>query len=935
MNYANLKTRSNSWFFTAYVLTIALLVSFNAKANNITQASDSVKTDKIRVNIESAKVNSSTTEIVKDERLSTKKGASLKAAIKAAINNERSEPDLVFNIQVPTAGRYTMRTYATTNAEGAALMKKAKGKLESLFIKIQIDDNRPTKRVVYVPWDVPLQTSGKFDFTGKPQQIKIWLPRGVQFDYIDLSTYTPPAVPLKAQNFVPQIVPPASHPRLWVNQESLPLIKSRINTAENSAAWANVKKAAQEPFVFKFDPNVETKYNEALESAAEKKAFYYLITGDKTIGKEALTLMDEYLYTVEFGNVLDVTREIGRAIYIGSEVYDWCYDLMDAKQKDRMQNSLLRLADDMEIGWPPFLEPIVYGHGNEAQVCRDLLSMSIAIYDENPLPYKYTSYAVLEQLVPMRKFQYQSGRHNQGVSYGAYRFGWDLHAAWLFYRMTGKEVFDSNIKDVSSQFLYMRTPDGQMLRDGDGFGTSVNGKPYYWSNPQTTLLAYAYGADPVLKADFIRQGGLNANPVLYLLLNNPSLKPATTNTLPLTKDFGPVLGGMVARTGWDISDESDDVVAEIKGGGYQFANHQHSDAGSIQLFYRGFQFGDIGLYKFYGTPYDMNFNKRSISHSMMLAVDPNEKFGNLESNDGGTKSVRINPETEEQVVTDPFFHNGKVLSTDFGPSKTKPYFSYFSVDLTSAYSSKITSYNRNFCFLNTGIKEVPAIIIVADDMTTADPNFKKYWQINSINRPEIDNDKLIFHATYKGRTGKTFMNMLTPSASERETTTLSGEEAISSFGIKYTVPITNYPESHASRTMISPLKAKANDRFVTVFQVTNEQNTPLPVEHFKTTVSDVIVVADRLVSLANKPSLIKESFVIEVPKNKKTYQVLLTGINAGTWNVVDKHSNLKFNVEVKNGENTIFFIAKNGEFTLSPGLLKDAKMLVRNEKLTP
>jgi len=44
--------------------------------------------------------------------------------------------------------------------------------------------------------------------------------------------------------------------------------------------------------------------------------------------------------------------------------------------------------------------------------------MSIAVYDEDPVPYRYTSYLVLEQLVPMRKFEYQSPRHNQGVDYG-------------------------------------------------------------------------------------------------------------------------------------------------------------------------------------------------------------------------------------------------------------------------------------------------------------------------------------------------------------------------------------------------------------------------------------------------------------------------------------------------------------------------------------
>ena len=400
---------------------------------------------------------------------------------------------------------------------------------------------------------------------------------------------------------------------------------------------------------------------------------------------------------MEFGNILDITREMGRAIYAASEVYDWCYDLLTPSEKEIIYKNLMRLADDMEAGWPPFKQSVVNGHGNEAQICRDLLSMSIAIYDENPVPYQYTSYIILENLVPLRNFEYQSPRHNQGVNYGSYRFGWDMHSAWLFYRMTGKPVFDDNIKDVRKFWQYMRVPDGQMLRDGDGFTAGKPGEFSYWKSPQTMLLNYAYAKDPLVKAEFERQGGLPGNPVLYLLLNDPNLKPESgMESMPLTMDFGKVLGSMVARTGWNIGLNSNDVVAEIKGGGYHFANHQHADAGSIQLYYRGFQFGDIGVYKFYGTPYDLNFNKRSIAHSMMLAVDPEEKFLKTESNDGGVRFNQRFPRTPEEVQTDPLFDNGKVLSADFGPSKLKPYFSYFKADLTGAYTDITKEKKKNF-----------------------------------------------------------------------------------------------------------------------------------------------------------------------------------------------------------------------------------------------
>src|SRR5690606_3400557 len=97
-----------------------------------------------KLNFESVKINPQTVEIVDDKRLGSGKGMTLKAGVPGALNNERGEADLVFKVKVPAAGRFVMRTYAVTDDEGARLMKEAKGKYESLFMKVQIDENRPT-----------------------------------------------------------------------------------------------------------------------------------------------------------------------------------------------------------------------------------------------------------------------------------------------------------------------------------------------------------------------------------------------------------------------------------------------------------------------------------------------------------------------------------------------------------------------------------------------------------------------------------------------------------------------------------------------------------------------------------------------------------------------------------------------------------------------
>jgi len=914
-----------NYFFFPLIIFVAIVYSFVCDKNESISSKEpgtqysSAKRQVLRLGAEAAIINSEAVEIVNDSRLISKKGMTLKPGVAAALEGERADADLVFDLNLP-AGRYVMTTFAITDSAGALQMKKATSKFESLYIKIQIDDRRPTKRVVSVPWVAPKQESGIFDFKGGDQKLKIWLPQGVRLEYIELLSYMAPKVPEVAINYQPKIVPPATHPRLGVNSQSLPIVKARLEVGENLPKWKEVKKSALTPFNFEFNREKEMSYNGKLEQAAGTKAFYYLMTGDKKIGKEAIELITNYLSLVEFGNLLDITREIGRSINTASEVYDWCYDLLTPDEKKILCDNLIRLAESMEVGWPPFKQSIVIGHGNEAQINRDLLSMSIAVYNETPLPYQYCAYRILEELVPMRKWQYQSPRHNQGLNYASYRMIWELYDAWLYYRMTGKPVFDDNIKNVGRYFLYMRLPDGEMLKDGDGVDGPIT-ENYYWSRPQTMFMFYTYANDPLIKAEFERQGG-TTDPVTFLLFNDPGLKAQPSfESLPLTKDFGPILGSMIARTGWHMGVNSNDVVAEIKGGGYHFGNHQHSDAGAIQIYYRGYQVGDIGLYGFYGTPYDFNFNKRSISHSMMLVRDPQEKFGSTESNDGGTKFNQRSPESPEVAQTDPWFNNGKVVSADFGPSKMHPSFSYFAVDLTGAYSSKIKSYTRDFCFLNLDREDIPAAIILNDNMTAADPEFKKYWQLNTHTMPEIAGNGIIIKNECKGLVGKTYVEMLLPSLADCNAGILSGSEARSSFGFKYDIPSKfwekNFPEANGHRILISPKTANGEDRFLTVFQMAAGDTKPLPVTYYETPVSYVVLLANRVISMNKGTDLIDAGFTFKIPAKGK-YEIVLTGMKAHKWNITSKDGKTKINAEVKEGKNTIYFQGNGGEYVISP-----------------
>jgi heparin/heparan-sulfate lyase len=900
--------------FFSFIFTILVITISDSYAQRI-EVKSFQKDETCRLDFQSARLNQETVHVVTDERLDKKKGLTLKSNTPEAINGEREREDLGFVLKAPQAGHYHIHTYAVTDEEGAALMKKAKSKFESLFMRVQIGDNRATKRVVYVPWDRPRQHTGIFQLSGEEEEIKIWLPRGVRLEYMEIQSYTPPRIPDAAVNYKPSVQPPSGHPRLWVNQESLPLVKENLTKEENRTTWEKLKDEAVVPFVFKFDPDEEMSYNADLEKATETKAFYYLMTGDRKIGREAIDLTINYLANVEFGNILDITRELGRAIYTASLVYDWTYDLLAEEEKNILVKHLMRLAMDMEIGWPPFKTKILNGHGNEAMVNRDFLAMSIAIYDEDPVPYQYVSYAILEELVPMRKFEYQSPRHNQGVGYGAYRFAWEMHAAWLYYRMTGKTVFDDNLKSLSDFWLYMRTPGGEMLRDGDGFGSGRTGQPYYWKSPMVIFLMYTYSKDPIIKGEFLRHGNLN-NPVLFLLLNDPDLQAEPSlQSLPLTKDFGPVLGSMVARTGWNIGQQSDDVVAEIKGGGYHFGNHQHADAGSLQIYYRGFQVGDIGLYKFYGTPYDMGFNKRSVAHSMMLAVDPKEEFYRSKANDGGTRFNQRAPVSPQQVQSDPWFNNGKVISTAVGPIANKPFYSYFATDLKGAYTDKIQYYNRSFCFLNMERQDVPAVIILTDNMETRDEEITKYWQINTHHLPEVRHDGFVLHNELGGRVGKTHVTILTPNSQSYTKEVLSDSLTTNVFGMPLEVPETSYPEGKGHRLLVTYKEKSRTNHFITVFQMVDGNKSPLPLTRTTNEMGEIINIGGNTMVFTAR-HLVEKPFSIAIEKQGAT-KIVLTGLKEGKWKIM-KNGKLAQDLEVERKKNAGYFEAEEGDYHIIP-----------------
>src|SRR5699024_6218934 len=135
---------------------------------------------------------------------------------------------------------------------------------------------------------------------------------------------------------------------------------------------------------------------------------------------------------------------------------------------------------------------------------------------------------------------------------------------------------------------------------------------------------------------------------------------------------------------------------------------------------------------------------------------------------------------------------------------------------------------REFCFLNLEREDVPAVIVLTDQMETKDEDIAKYWQINTHHLPEVKQDGFVLHNELGGRMGKTHVTMLTPDSQNYLKEVLSDTLAVNVFGTQLEVPETNYAEGKGHRLMVSYLDKKKENHFVTVFQMVDGEKSPLP-----------------------------------------------------------------------------------------------------------
>jgi heparin/heparan-sulfate lyase len=708
--------------------------------------------------------------------------------------------------------------------------------------------------------------------------------------------------------FIP--LPPGEHPRLYLREDHARQMGSRLNDSILKPVVERLRSQAAR------SPQLKIEWD----------ALQYLVSGDPRTGRIIIDSALALLKRTELPEKQDAARVTGRMMVTGAIVYDWLYDLLTPEDKSTLIAELVRLAKTLECGYPPVKQGSVTGHSSESFVMRDMLSAGIAIYDEFPEMYNLAAVRFFREHLPVRNWFYNGHAYHQGDSYGPHRFHWDTYPLFIFDRMGYKNVYNPEQQYVPYIWIYTTRPDGQRMRAGDTFATSnPRGRP--WGLYHGTVLTASYYNDGFLLDQYLKQGGSDGNENIFeALWRDITLQRKPVETLPLTHYSGSPFGWMAARTGWD----EDAVIAEMKINEYNFSNHQHLDAGSFQIYYRGILATESGIYEgtngAYGSAHCTNYYWRTIAHNSLLVYDPQEKFTSRKgwSNDGGQRlpNDRNEPRNLKVLLAPEYgYRTGKIIASGFGPDLNTPDYSYLKGDITAAYSSKAEEVKRTFTFLNLKNKTVPAALIIYDKVVSSSPSFKKFWLLHSIEEPAVNGNEVTITRSSDGYDGKLLNTTLLPVIENTAITPVGGQGKEhwvfgENYGSEPRYGRSNSYERAAWRIELSPKKPASEDYFLNVMQVMkNGFDLNLKVKRIEGEKIVGVLIADRIVIFSKSSEVLEYPFEFSVGE-KGIYKILLTDLLPGPWQVLKEDKAIIRTVQVSSSDGICYFEGTEGKYTL-------------------
>lgn len=756
------------------------------------------------------------------------------------------------------------------------------------------------------------------------------------------------------RNGRPETYPKAgAHPRVLFNSEDIPGVKAAIEKYRDSA------------FVKKFESFLDTEIDGRLgEMSLNSRGFHnwdgnllaniqahalaYAVWGDEYFGYSAIYAMKNYLLTLDVDYIKsDQCREFGMVMYIAACVYDWCYPLLSDEDKIQIplgiEHRLCRgtvkntrkgilstsYPVKMEMGFPPRNQAALVGHGSEYQLQRDFLAIAIAVSDELPSWYEFIGGRFFNEYVRPRRIYYEAGLYPQGMSvYAPHRFGGDCCGAALIQAATGTSPYSEDMATALFSFVCNETSTWNMFSTGDGSRNVIPKIQITEHALKVSHILYNTPAAPLLRLivkklaspDAFCGAGVTSitapEAIIYFSREVEELPGDYRDYLPCIWYNGGYVGQYISRSEWG----DNAAVTMMRVGEMGTANHDHEDAGTFQLHYKGVTSGASGGYGTYGSTHFKHYHQATVSKNGLLIFDPKlveepilkldddgnpviDSYGNvgyLNRDDafysGGQRTERMEP-ASLAVWQSGRYDRAKVTgrADKYMPDGKTPVFTYISSDLTNAYQFTQASFvGRAMMTLFTGDEKYPMALFVFDKIINAKTGLvdKFLLQINGEEAPVIDEAAATVTAT--GGEGKLVLKNLV------------GAEKIEGVGGGYEH---NYiingincqdnsfkPQSAWGRVEISafashPISWKNNKKMLNAIYVTDRDNGDAPTlesvsgyTHGGGTAFDGVRFLDNVVLFADDIERVAYGAEFAIPGDGEA-TCYITGLLEGEWRV--------------------------------------------------
>ena len=724
------------------------------------------------------------------------------------------------------------------------------------------------------------------------------------------------------------------HPRVLVNKEMLDDIRAAFDNPECGAAVAEYRALIGMETDGSLPPAWEHEtgrrgnhnFDYKVLAALEARALEYLLTGDEYYGYSAALGIMNYISTLDIKWIhSDQCREYGITMYYAALIYDWCYDLMTDDDRRRIrigvEHRLCRGKSGMperataggvklEVGFPPFGQGCVSGHGTEMQLLRDFLAYSIAVYDEMPGWWNYVEARLENEYLPVREVFYASGLYPQGMScYAPYRFVGDLWSACINKALFGDIIFpEADMRRVVRSFLANETVDGGMFTSGDGTGAKLFGVIGYCA----ILSAYLFGDRTARAAALYLKSGITVFDYSYVSISPTLSLIASSGGVSAADDRHEGIGLIhknrgytnqyISRTGWS----DDATVVLTKAGGRYTDNHEHLDAGHFQIYHKGYLTSHAGVYRGYGSDNHYYYHIASIGHNVPRVYNPAHRDPELKYDgngrpvnrqaywySGGQTRIGESRDLDSWHSESYIFGETPVMQSRYDDGK--PAFTYTSNEITRAYPSDTVSYLRRVMLTSYKTNgDTPMTLFIFDRIESVDKSFKKTFtlQIISSEEPTVCGNNV---TTANGE-GKLSLTAITDST----------VEAIGGVGRNYLIngvqcDCPGEPTSTWGRIEISPIGERITDHMLNVITVGDRDKDAPKAQAVECKRGAVgAYVAGNAAIFRTYREDVGQKIEFTLPAPAYTY---FSGLNEGEWGVFEDSGKLVASFTVRDSEN--------------------------------